>query len=78
MAKYVGKIFKLNNAALKVKGTGTHYVHVQWYNPFKRLFYCRIITALEHKNDSIKKKGKNLKNVPHRFERDNCYVFLSV
>ena len=72
MAKYVGKIFKLSNAALKVRGTNEHYVHVRWYNPFKRMFYCQVITSLEHKRQN---KGKNLNNIPHRFERGNLYVF---
>ena len=63
----------VNNAALKVKGTGTHYVHVKWYNPFKRMFYCRVITSLKHKSNSLDEK--KLKNVPHRFTRGQCYVF---
>lgn len=73
MPKYVGHIFKLNNAALRVKGIGTHYVHVKWYNPFKKLFYCKVITSLEHKRDSY--DYKQLSKVPHRFNNGQCYVF---
>ena len=73
MPKYVGHIFKLNNAALRIKGTGTHYVHVKWYNPIKRNFYCKVITSLEHKIEKHEDKGIN--KVPHRFSRGQCYVF---
>ena len=73
MAKYVGHIFKVNNAALKVKGTGTHYVHVKWYNPFKKTFYCKVITSLEHKIHPSKER--NLKKIPHRFNNGQCYAF---
>ena len=48
MPKYVGKIFKVDNRTLKLKGSSTHYVHVKLYNPFTRKFKCRIVTSLEN------------------------------
>ena len=51
MAKYVRKIFKVNNAALKLKRDGAHYVHVKWFNPFTKRFRCRVITSLENKRE---------------------------
>lgn len=53
MAKYVGKIFEVNNAALGLRGNKTHKVHVQWYNPFKRIFRCKVITTLEDKTKDL-------------------------
>ena len=47
MAKYVGKIFKVDDKKLKIHGNGIHYVHVKWYNPFTRKFRCHVITSLE-------------------------------
>lgn len=34
MAKYVGKIFKVNNRDLNIKGNSSHFVEVKWFNPF--------------------------------------------
>ena len=47
MAKYVGKIFRVANPKLKIRGNETHFVHVVWYNPRNKLFKCRVITSLE-------------------------------
>ena len=47
MAKYVGKIFRINNSKLKIRGNDVHYIHVKWFNPFSRKFKCRVITSLE-------------------------------
>ena len=47
MAKYVGKIFKVNDKNLKIHGNSSHFVYVKWYNPFTRKFRCRVITSLE-------------------------------
>ena len=75
MAKYVGKIFKVNNAALKVKGTGTHYVHVQWYNPFTRMFRCRIITSLENRK-FLGENKRALGSTPYHKNEDGSYSFF--
>ena len=50
MAKYVGKIFKVDNAKLKIHGKEAHYVHVKWYNPFTKRFKCKVITSLENRH----------------------------
>lgn len=47
MAKYVGKIFKVNNKDLNIKGNGSHFVEVKWFNPFNKKFKCNVITSLE-------------------------------
>ncbi len=60
MAKYVGKIFRVPNKFLGLKGEKTHNVYVSWFNPFKRKFNVKIITSLEDKksfNDYSYKKG---------------------
>ena len=49
MAKYVGKVFKVDDKKLKIRGNGAHYVYVKWYNPFTRKFRCRVITSLENR-----------------------------
>lgn len=58
MAKYVGKIFKVPNNKLGIHSSGAHYVHVAWYNPFKRKFRCKVLTSLEEKKELI---GKQIK-----------------
>ena len=78
MAKYVGKIFKVNNKALKIKGSGTHYVHVKWYNPFTRKFRCNIITSLENKKELDENQRRNLHLMTFSKEKRNSelyYVF---
>ncbi len=57
MAKYVGKIFRVNNKELNIKGNGSHFVEVKWFNPFTRKFNCRVITSLEdvHEKSNIDK-----------------------
>ena len=32
MAKHVGKIFKVNNKDSNIKGNGSHFVEVKWFN----------------------------------------------
>ena len=49
MAKYVGKVFRVDDKKLKIRGNGAHYVYVKWYNPFTRKFRCRVITSLENR-----------------------------
>ena len=69
MAKYVGKVFSVPNNKLGLRRSGTHYVHVKWYNPFKKLFFCRIMTSLEEKkklgdltNDDKEKRIIRMRN----------------
>ena len=52
MARYVGKVLSVPNNGLGLRRSGTHYVHVRWYNPFKKSFWCRIMTSLEQKKTS--------------------------
>ena len=61
MAKYVGKIFKVNNQKLNIRGKGYHFVHVKWFNPVTRKFRCRVITSLEdeHAKSNIEKDVLN-------------------
>ena len=75
MAKYVGKIFKVNNTHLNIKGGGTHLIHVKKYDPSKKLFYCKIITSLEKKRSSQESMG-DLRKVPHYKSRSgDLFVF---
>lgn len=77
MAKYVGKIFRVNNAALNIKRRGTHYVHVKWYNPFTRKFRCKVITSLEDKKILSDEEKRILSSTPYHKERDNTYNLFS-
>lgn len=60
MAKYVGKIFKVDNKKLGLRESKTHFVYVQWYDQKKKNFRCRVISSFERemtfeKNDPKKK-----------------------
>ena len=77
MAKYVGKIFKVNNTALHIKRRGTHYVHVKWYNPFTRQFRCNVITSLEDKKVLSDNEKKILSTTPYHKEKDDMYNLFS-
>ena len=72
MAKYVGKIFRVDNKNLKLKGNSAHYVHVKWYNPFKRVFKCRIITSLE-KREVLGENKRVLGSAPYHKNEDGSY-----
>ncbi len=72
MAKYVGKIFKVNDKDLKIRGNGSHFVHVTWYNPFKRRFRCKVITSLEDIKTLEGKQIKNSRLTPH-VKRGNIF-----
>ena len=77
MAKYVGKIFRVNNTLLKIKRNGTHYVHVKWYNPFTRKFRCKIITSLEKQTKIDSNNKRLLGRTPFHKENDVVYsLFL--
>ena len=75
MAKYVGKVFSVPNNKLGVRRSGTHYVHVKWYNPFKKLFFCRIMTSLEKKKTSEELTTDDKKKRIIRKRRDFYHVF---
>ena len=77
MAKYVGKIFRVNNRRLNIKRKGTHYVHVKWYNPFTRKFRCKVITSLEDKKVLSNEEKKMLSTTPYHKEKDNTYNLFS-
>ena len=72
MAKYVGKVFKVNNKALKLKGSSAHYVYVKWYNPFTRVFKCRVITSLE-KRIFLGENKRALGSTPYHKNEDGSY-----
>ena len=72
MAKYVGKIFKIDNKTLKLKGGRTHYVHVKWYNPFTRKFKCKIVTSLENRKFLGDNKSV-LGSTPYQRNEDGSY-----
>ena len=61
MAKYVGKVFRVDNKTLKLKGRSAHYVHVKWYNPFTRMFKCRVLTSLENRQLLVDNKSSALR-----------------
>ena len=77
MAKYVGKIFKVNNAALKIKRNGAHFVHVKWFNPFTKRFKCKIITTLEDKRELKGDDKRVLGTGPFHKERGDVYSIFS-
>ena len=77
MAKYVGKIFKVSNAALHIKGNGTHYVHVKWYNPFTHKFRCNVITSLEQTTTLIGEERSILNTTPFHKKEENVYALFS-
>ncbi|MBE6645963.1 MAG: hypothetical protein E7612_11445 [Ruminococcaceae bacterium] len=72
MAKYVGKIFRIDNRTLKLKGASTHYVHVKWYNPFTRLFRCRVVTSLENRI-FLGENKRTLGSTPYHKNEDQSY-----
>lgn len=61
MAKYVGKIFKVDNKKLGLRKSRTHFVYVQWFDPKNKNFKCRVISSLETERYFEK-------DDPHRFE----------
>ena len=73
MAKYVGKIFRVTNKDLKIKGKGVHYVNVTWYNPVTHKFKCKIITSLEDKKALSNEEKYLLNIVPYNREGGNTY-----
>ena len=75
MAKYVGHVVQLSNSALKLPGAGTHYVHVQWFNPRTKKFHCRIVTSLEHKI-SFSKGKKQMGKSPFYREKNDSVVYV--
>lgn len=77
MAKYVGKIFKIPNSVLKIKGTDIHYVQVKWYNPFTKKFKCNIITSLEDKVKLNEENKIGLHNsIGYYDKRSNTFSFF--
>ena len=77
MAKYVGKIFRVNNAILNIRRRGSHYVHVKWYNPITHKFRCKVITSLEDKKVLSDKEKRILSSTPYYKEKDNTYNLFS-
>lgn len=77
MAKYVGKIFRIENVRLNIKRRGTHYVHVKWFNPFTRKFRCRIITSLEDKKVLQESERTILNSTPYYKESNSTYNLFS-
>lgn len=77
MAKYVGKIFRVNNTALNIKRRGTHYVHVTWYNPFTRKFRCKVITSLEEEKRLSNNERTVLQTTPFHKKEENVYALFS-
>jgi len=47
MAKFVGKVFRIPDRYLGIKGHGTHYVKISWFDPREKIFHGKIITSLE-------------------------------
>ncbi len=75
MAKFVGKIFQVSNNKLGIRNSGAHYVHVTWYNPFKRKFRCKIVTSLESEKALNGKQLKELKTTPYVKKRGTKNIF---
>jgi hypothetical protein len=77
MAKYVGKIFRVDDKKLKIHGNGSHYVHVKWYNPFTRKFRCRVITSLEDQKYIPKSERHNVlsSNSYYQIDKNTYNIF---
>lgn len=78
MAKYVGKIFRVSNTKLGLRGNSTHYVYVQWYDMKNKDFKCRVLTSLEkEKKFSKNDPGKFIlwKSLFHRNTDDTFCIF---
>ena len=77
MAKYVGRIFQVSNRTLNIKGQGTHFVNVTWYNPKTKTFRCKIITSLETEQKLVTtEQKKNLHLRAHLKKGYDTYYFL--
>lgn len=76
MAKYVGKVFKVPDRHLGIRGKGAHMIKITWYNPFKRLFYGRVITSLEDRKvlNSEERKYLHLQN--YHKESENVFLLM--
>ena len=78
MAKYVGKIFRVNNKTLRIKGSGSHFVHVKWYNPFTHKFRCYVITSLEEKKVLSPGERNNLHIMAYHKENEDRRIYRQV
>ena len=76
MAKYVGKIFKIPDKHLRLRGNGAHMVKITWYNPLKRIFYGRVITSLEERKVLTKEDKKFLHLQTYHREQDDVFLLL--
>ena len=76
MAKYVGKVFKIPDRNLGIRGKGVHLVKIVWYNPFKRLFNGKVVTSLEERKVLTKEDKKNLHLRTYYKENNDTYVFI--
>ena len=74
MAQYVGKVFKIKNSSLGIKGSGTHDVHVTWFNPKTKKFSCKILTSLE-RVEPKEKLSKRKNTIVRKVEGDKFFVF---
>ncbi len=76
MAKFVGKIFRISDKNLRIHGSGSHYVHVTWYNPFKRMFRCKVLTSLEDKKELVGRDIKQAQKTAYvKGDGDTFYLF---
>ena len=74
MAKYVGKVFKIPDRQLGIRGNGAHMVKITWFNPFKKLFHGRVITSLEERK-FLKKEDKKYLHLQN-YHKESEDVFL--
>lgn len=78
MAKYVGKIFRVSNTKLGLRGNSTHYVYVQWYDMKNKDFKCRVISSLEREKKFSKNDPERAilgKSIFHRSSEDSFCIF---
>ena len=76
MAKFVGKIFKVSNKDLGLRNNGVHYVHIAWYNPFKRKFHCKVLTSLEEKKELVGREIKQAQKTAYaKGDGNTFYLF---
>ena len=76
MAKYVGKVFKISDKHLGIRGKGAHMVKITWYNPFKRLFHGRVITSLEERKTLQNEDKKYLHLQSYHKESEDVFLLM--
>ncbi len=76
MAKYVGKVFKIPDRHLGIRGKGSHYVKISWFDPHEKIFHGQVITSLE---EHLPKSGLTSDDFRYRVHKkvgDDLYAVV--